>query len=44
MGSRDDEEVLPALVNGPMIPMTLSEGNGKTSGITSTRSCRMAEA
>ena len=33
MGSRDDEEVIPALVNGPMIPMTLSEAMARQAGL-----------
>ena len=33
MGSRDDEELIPALVNGSRVPMTLSEAMARQAGL-----------
>ena len=35
MGARDDEELIPALVNGSVLPMTLSEAMARQAGLSS---------
>ena len=41
MGTHDDEELIPALVDGAMIPMTLSEAMALTSWVVYPWSCGM---
>ena len=35
MGTRDEEELIPALVNGSVMPMTLSEATARQAGLPS---------
>ena len=35
MGTRDEEELIPALVNGSVMPMTLSEAMARQAGLPS---------
>ena len=35
MGTRDEEELIPALVNGSVMPMTLSEAMARQAGLQS---------